>query len=105
MPVARALASSSATSPIGRAAVLTGRACVIPTGCAASSRVPQALHSPHRPTHLTVVQPHSAQRYAGARVDRPVALLRPDAAALVAMPRTVGDATDRRAGPRRTPGR
>jgi hypothetical protein len=28
----------------------------------ASSTVPQAWHSPHRPTHLPVSHPHSAQR-------------------------------------------
>jgi hypothetical protein len=30
----------------------------------ASSTVPQAWHSPQRPTHLPVSHPHSVQRYA-----------------------------------------
>ncbi|GIG37473.1 hypothetical protein Cpa01nite_28540 [Cellulomonas pakistanensis] len=29
---------------------------------------PQVWHSPHRPTHLDVVQPHSVQRNAGRAV-------------------------------------
>ncbi len=29
----------------------------------ASSTVPQAWHSPHRPTHFADVQPHSRQRW------------------------------------------
>ena len=31
-------------------------------GAAASATEPQAWHSPQRPTHLAVSQPHSAQR-------------------------------------------
>jgi len=34
-------------------------------GAAASATEPQAWHSPHRPTHLAVSQPHSVQRKAG----------------------------------------
>jgi hypothetical protein len=37
-------------------------------GAPTCSTVPQAWHSPHRPTHLPAVQPHSVQRKAG--VDR-----------------------------------
>jgi hypothetical protein len=33
-------------------------------GTAASATVPQAWHSPHRPTHLGACQPHSLQRNA-----------------------------------------
>lgn len=31
-------------------------------GAPTSARVPQAWHSPHRPTHFTAVQPHSVHR-------------------------------------------
>ena len=36
-----------------------------PAVALASTTVPHAWHSPHRPTHLTAVQPHSVQRYPG----------------------------------------
>ena len=62
-PVGTARAASTSTWPIGRAGVLTGPAAVVRTaGADVSSTVPQAWHSPHRPTHLVVAQPHSAQR-------------------------------------------
>ena len=42
---------------------LTGPAAVRPDGTAAvSATLPQAWHSPHRPTHLPVSHPHSEQR-------------------------------------------
>ena len=54
-------------SPIGRAGAPAGREDTVrgapPPGPASSATVPQAWHSPHRPTHLAVVHPHSAQRY------------------------------------------
>src|SRR5690606_12451321 len=51
----------------GRAGALTapGLTAVVAGRAPTSSTVPHAWHSPHRPTHLTVVQPHSAHRYAG----------------------------------------
>ena len=62
-PVGTARADSTSTSPIGRAALLTGPALVVRTaGAVVSATVPQAWHSPHRPTHLAVSQPHSAHR-------------------------------------------
>jgi hypothetical protein len=62
-PVGRALAIVASTWPIGRAGAETGpaltvRALVTPS----SSRVPQAWHSGQRPSHFTVIVPHSAQR-------------------------------------------
>jgi len=35
---------------------------VRPTAAAASATLPQAWHSPQRPTHFAVSHPHSAQR-------------------------------------------
>jgi hypothetical protein len=64
-PLLRDRESSTGTCPIGTAGALTGPAVVRPDGCAAASAtLPQAWHSAHRPTHLAVSQPHSAQRYA-----------------------------------------
>ena len=40
---------------------VTGPACTRLRGAARSTTVPQAWHSPQRPTHLTVSQPHSLQ--------------------------------------------
>ena len=51
----------------GRPAVVTGPACartLVTTPTSATE--PQAWHSPQRPTHLPVSQPHSVQRYADA---------------------------------------
>ncbi len=39
-----------------------------PPGPVSSDTEPQVWHSPHRPTHLDVVQPHSVQRNAGRAV-------------------------------------
>ena len=52
------------TSTTGRTRAATVDACVRPAVAAppASSTVPHAWHSPQRPTHFTVVQPHSVQR-------------------------------------------
>ena len=61
-PLVRERESSTGTWPIGTAALLTGPAAVRPCGCPASATLPQAWHSPQRPTHLAVSQPHSAQR-------------------------------------------
>ena len=41
-------------------------------GADISSTVPQAWHSPQRPDHLVVRQPHSAQRNTGAAEDFPM---------------------------------
>src|SRR3954469_7813765 len=95
-PVARACASSTSTSAIGVAAALTGPAVVVRTGTSpTSSTVPQAWHSPHRPTHLEVTQPHPPQRYAGRGV--------PLRAVLAAMGRSLGSATDSRRSATRQP--
>ena len=56
-------ASSTATCVMGRAGVTVAAGAVRPARAAgeATSTVPHAWHSPQRPTHLLVVQPHSAQ--------------------------------------------
>ena len=62
-PLVRKPASSTDTSPIGTARVVTGEAAVRSVGAAAASATdPHAWHSPQRPTHLPVSQPHSEQR-------------------------------------------
>ncbi len=62
MPDVVERADSIVTWLIGTAGVTTGAACVRPVRAgAATSTVPQAWHSPQRPTHLLVVQPQSAQ--------------------------------------------
>ncbi len=61
-PLVRERDSSTETSPMRTAGVLTGPTAVRPLGAAASATLPQAWHSPQRPTHLAVVQPHSEQR-------------------------------------------
>ena len=60
-PLVRAWESSIGTSPIGRAGAVTGPACTRLFGAAFSTTVPQAWHSPQRPTHFIVSQPHSLQ--------------------------------------------
>ena len=65
MRVGIARAASSGTRLIGSAgstgaAELTLRAAV---ALAPWATLPQAWHSPHRPTQREVVQPHSEQRY------------------------------------------
>ncbi len=42
--------------------MVTGLAEARMVGAAASATEPQAWHSPQRPTHLAVSQPHSVQR-------------------------------------------
>ena len=69
-PEVLAFAISKLTSPIGLAASVTevGTSESF-LGAETSSTLPQVWHSPQRPTHLAVVQPHSAQRngsFAGA---------------------------------------
>ena len=60
---APAVACSTSTWPIRRAGCDTDVAAVVRiVGAPTSATDPHAWHSPHRPTHLTVVQPHSAQR-------------------------------------------
>jgi hypothetical protein len=63
---------------MGTAGVLTGAAVRGVTarmpvragrGILASSTVPQAWHSPHRPVHLSACQPHSVHRYPAAPAD------------------------------------
>ena len=62
-PVGTARADSTLTCPIGRAGLLTGPGAVVRTaGADTSATVPQAWHSPQRPTHFVVAHPHSAQR-------------------------------------------
>ena len=62
-PVLRAVACWTSTWPIRRAGWDTEVAAVVRiVGTPTSATEPQVWHSPHRPTHLTVVQPHSAQR-------------------------------------------
>ena len=61
-PLERNRDCSTDTSPIGTAAVVTAEAAVRIVGAAVSATEPQAWHSPQRPTHLPVSQPHSLQR-------------------------------------------
>ena len=62
-PELLAFALSKLTSPIGRAAAVTGPATSDNfLGAATSSTDPHAWHSPHRPTHLVLDHPHSLQR-------------------------------------------
>src|SRR5690625_435261 len=62
-PVGTASAVSTLISVMGRARVLTGAgATEAGAGAPASSTVPQAWHSPQRPTHLRVDHPHSVHR-------------------------------------------
>ena len=65
MPLVRERESSTDTWEIGTAGVLTGPAAVRPWTTAASATLPHAWHSPQRPTHLPVSQPHSEQRKLG----------------------------------------
>ena len=68
--VGTARAVSTSTWSIGRAGVVTAAARVVRTvGAPTSSTLPHAWHSPQRPTHLPVTQPHSTHRYPG-RVGR-----------------------------------
>ena len=56
----------TSTSPIGGAGSRPTPADVVrPRAAPASPTVPQAWHSPQRPTHLAAVQPHSVQRKEG----------------------------------------
>ena len=69
-PLVLAFALAKSTSPIGLAADVTAPATNESfLGAAISSTLPQAWHSPHLPTHLFALQPHSTQRkgsFAGA---------------------------------------
>ena len=58
----RDIESSMGTSPIGRAGAVTGPAWTRLLGADLSTTVPQAWHSPQRPTHFMASQPHSLQR-------------------------------------------
>ncbi len=60
-PLVRDRESSIGTSPIGSAGTVTGPACTLLLGADFSTTVPQAWHSPQRPTHFTASQPHSLQ--------------------------------------------
>ncbi len=63
MPVGTARAEAMSTSPIRMAGVrLTDVAVVRARAAPTSSTVPQAWHSPQRPTHLGEVHPQSVQR-------------------------------------------
>ncbi len=66
------MAVVASTCPIGTAGALTapattrrGPACGA-AAAPASCTVPHAWHSPHRPAHLVVRQPHSVHRKARA---------------------------------------
>ena len=63
MPDETARDDSTSTCVMGRAGVTVAAGAVRPARADgdATSTVPQAWHSPHRPTHLLVVHPHSAQ--------------------------------------------
>ena len=52
----------TSTCPIGTAAEVTGPEAAREVGAATSLTVLHAWHSPQRPTHLAVSQPHSVQR-------------------------------------------
>ena len=67
-PVGTAAASSTATSPIGRAFWAGMVATVFGADLAAprSSTLPQVWHSPQRPTHLAYCVPHSVHWYEAA---------------------------------------
>ncbi len=59
----RKVESSTETSPMGSAGRLTGVAAArVVRATAPSATEPQVWHSPHRPTHLPVSQPHSLHR-------------------------------------------
>jgi hypothetical protein len=59
-------AARASTSAIFRAGDVTFVAAVVrATAPPVSSTVPHDWHSGHRPTHFTVLHPHSLQRYAG----------------------------------------
>ncbi len=63
MPVGTARAVATSTSPMRTAGVTTEALAVVRARTApTSSTVPQAWHSPQRPTHLGEVQPQSVQR-------------------------------------------
>ena len=89
-PLGRKVESATLTWPIGTAGVLTGPAAARSTGAVVSRIEPQAWHSPHRPTHLVVSQPHSLQRWAGR-----------GARAWADMVVTLGERTDRASAPHR----
>jgi hypothetical protein len=48
---------------------VVARALVVAVTTPTSSTVPQDWHSPHRPAHFPVAQPHSVQRNWGALVE------------------------------------
>jgi hypothetical protein len=67
MPLGQWLTASLEISVIERATraslIATGlRERMMPVSAAASTTVPHSWHSPHRPAHFAVVQPHSVQR-------------------------------------------
>ena len=96
-PVERATARRASTSPIGTAGRSTALAAVVRTVTAPTSdTLPQAWHSPQRPTHLMACQPHSEQRKAA--LGRVVRL-----AAVPAMRHTVCGCADTPGMPRPAP--
>ena len=78
-PVERNEASVASTSAMRGATSATVAARVRPVVDVSpiSSTVPHDWHSPQRPTHFTVVQPHSVQRYPGARFGAVLVAMRP----------------------------
>lgn len=86
---------------MGRAGDLLGTTAAVrgapPPGPVSSETDPHAWHSPQRPTHLDVVQPHSTQRNAGRLRSPRAASARPDAARrteVLVTGRTVAVGTD-----------
>ena len=61
-PVGRATARRASTSPMGMAGRSTVLAVVRAETAPTSETLPHAWHSPHRPTHFAVCQPHSEHR-------------------------------------------
>ncbi len=70
-PVGACRAASTSICPISRAVERVGATATVrgPTPAApTSATVPHSWHSPHRPTHLAVVQPHAVHANAGRAV-------------------------------------
>src|SRR5690606_3715464 len=67
MPDGACTLDSTSIAVIGRAARATGTdaAATIRVGAPCSTSESHVWHSPQRPTHFTLVQPHSRQAYPG----------------------------------------
>jgi hypothetical protein len=62
MPLGQLVAASVVMSTMDRASFVGRMAVTRPAGAVASTTVFHCWHSPQRPTHLGLVQPHSVQR-------------------------------------------